>query len=216
LLLKEEREQVIEYGKKLIEEELTEGTGGNITIHNPEKDLIAISPTGMDYFEIYPEDVVIVNEQGEVVEGSRKPSSELGMHTILHRKREDVEAVVHTHSMYATSISTLRREIPAAHYLTAFGGKKIPCADYETFGTEELAKSAYKTMGTEYNVILLANHGLLAVGEDIETAFSRAQMIEYVAEVYYRAKCIGEPTILPDEEMELMLEKFKTYGQGNS
>lgn len=213
MLLEKERKQVVEYGKKLVEHGLTKGTGGNITISNPKKELIAISPSGLNYFETKAEDIVVIDMNGEIVEGDKKPSSELEMHLILHKERDDVKAVVHTHSMYATTLATLNWELPAAHYLVAFGGKKIPCAGYETFGTSELAQSAYEALGDRYNVTLLANHGLLAVGGDIESAFSRAEMIEYVAEVYWRAKCVGEPNILPDEEMELMLEKFKTYGQ---
>jgi len=213
LLLEEERQVVVEYGKKLITAGLTRGTGGNISVLEPKSKLMAISPSGMDYFETKPEDVVIMDLNGKIVDGFRKPSSEWRMHLIFYQKREDVGAVVHTHSMFATTIATLHWEVPPASYLIAYAGKKVPCAPYATFGTQEIADAAYDTMGREYNAVLLANHGLIAVGPDMPSAFGTAEIIEMVCEIYYRAKCVGEPVILPDEEMELMLKKFKTYGQ---
>lgn len=213
MLLEEERQVVVEYGKKLITAGLTRGTGGNISVLEPKSKLMAISPSGMDYFETKPEDVVIMDLNGKIVDGFRKPSSEWRMHLIFYQKREDVGAVVHTHSMFATTIATLHWEVPPASYLIAYAGKKVPCAPYATFGTQEIADAAYDTMGREYNAVLLANHGLIAVGPDMPSAFGTAEIIEMVCEIYYRAKCVGEPVILPDEEMELMLKKFKTYGQ---
>jgi len=213
LLLEEERQVVVEYGKKLITAGLTRGTGGNISVLEPKSKLMAISPSGMDYFETKPEDVVIMDLNGKIVDGFRKPSSEWRMHLIFYQKREDVGAVVHTHSMFATTLATLHWEVPPASYLIAYAGKKVPCAPYATFGTQEIADAAYNAMGKEYNAVLLANHGLIAVGPDMPSAFGIAEIIEMVCEIYYRAKCVGEPVILPDEEMELMLKKFKTYGQ---
>lgn len=213
MFLEEERQVVVEYGKKLITAGLTRGTGGNISVLEPKSKLMAISPSGMDYFETKPEDVVIMDLNGKIVDGFRKPSSEWRMHLIFYQKREDVGAVVHTHSMFATTLATLHWEVPPASYLIAYAGKKVPCAPYATFGTQEIADAAYNTMGKEYNAVLLANHGLIAVGPDMPSAFGIAEIIEMVCEIYYRAKCVGEPVILPDEEMELMLKKFKTYGQ---
>ncbi len=213
MFLEEERQVVVEYGKKLITAGLTRGTGGNISVLEPKSKLMAISPSGMDYFETKPEDVVIMDLNGKIVDGFRKPSSEWRMHLIFYQKREDVGAVVHTHSMFATTLATLHWEVPPASYLIAYAGKKVPCAPYATFGTQEIADAAYNAMGKEYNAVLLANHGLIAVGPDMPSAFGIAEIIEMVCEIYYRAKCVGEPVILPDEEMELMLKKFKTYGQ---
>jgi len=213
LLLEEKRQVIVEYGKKLITAGLTRGTGGNISVLDEKSKLMAISPSGMDYFETKPEDVVVMDLNGKIVDGFRKPSSEWRMHLIFYQKREDVGAVVHTHSMFATTLATLHWEVPPASYLIAYAGKKVPCAPYATFGTQEIADAAYNAMGEEYNAVLLANHGLIAVGPDMPSAFGIAEIIEMVCEIYYRAKCVGEPVILPDEEMELMLEKFKTYGQ---
>jgi len=211
--LEEKRQVIVEYGKKLITAGLTRGTGGNISVLDEKSKLMAISPSGMDYFETKPEDVVVMDLNGKIVDGFRKPSSEWRMHLIFYQKREDVGAVVHTHSMFATTLATLHWEVPPASYLIAYAGKKVPCAPYATFGTQEIADAAYNAMGEEYNAVLLANHGLIAVGPDMPSAFGIAEIIEMVCEIYYRAKCVGEPVILPDEEMKLMLEKFKTYGQ---
>ena len=213
LLLENERKQVIEYGKKLINQDLTTGTGGNISVYNPEKELMAISPSGIDYFQIEVEDVVIMDLNGNIVEGDNKPSSEYEMHRIFYDKRDDVNAVVHTHSMYATTISCTRKNLPAVHYMIAVAGIEVPCAKYATFGSDKLAKNAYQSMGQEKNATLLANHGLVAVGESLSEAFNVAREIEYVSEIYYRTQSMGDSKILPENEMKHVLEKFKTYGQ---
>jgi len=212
LLLKEERALIVEYGKKLITSGLTKGTGGNISIYNRQEGLMVISPSGLDYFETAPEDIVILNLKGEIVDGRRKPSSELEMHSIFYRKREDINAIVHTHSPFATTIAALNWDLPAVSYLVAYAGPDVRCAKYASFGTPELANSAFEAM-KERRAVLLANHGLLAGATDIANAFNIAEEIEFSAEIYYRAKSIGNPVILSDEEMKLMAEKFKSYGQ---
>lgn len=212
MLMKQEREDIVEYGKKLVQSGLTKGTGGNISILNRELKLMAISPSGIDYFHTRPEDVVVLDLNGQVVDGHRKPSSELEMHRIFYEKRDDIHAVVHTHSPYATTISTLNWELPAASYLVAYAGYNVRCAPYATFGTRKLAEYAFEAM-IDRKAVLLANHGLIAGGHDIMNAFNIAEEIEFCAEVYYRAKSIGEPVILPEEEMKILIEKFKGYGQ---
>ncbi|MFD1453903.1 MULTISPECIES: L-fuculose-phosphate aldolase [Oceanobacillus] len=213
MLLKEEREQIVAYGKKLIESGLTTGTGGNISIYHPEEDLMAISPSGIDYFQTKPEDIVVTKLSGETVDGDRKPSSELDMHRIFYQRRKDIRAVVHTHSTYSTALATLRWDLPASNYYLAIaGGNNVKCADYASFGTWDLAEKAYEAMQSRY-ACFLANHGLLTGAIDLPNAFSIAEEIERCAETYYRAKSIGEPVLLSDEEMEFMLEKFQTYGQ---
>jgi L-fuculose-phosphate aldolase len=159
LLMREERELVREYGRKLIETGLTTGTGGNISIFNREKGLMAITPSGIDYMDIQAEDIVIMDLEGNTVDGDKRPSSEYDMHRVFYQNRDDVQAVVHTHCIYSTTISCLNWEIPSVHYLVAFCGEKVPCADYATYGTPELAGNAYKAMGKQYNATLLSNHG---------------------------------------------------------
>lgn len=212
MLLKQEREQVVEYCKKLITAGLTKGTGGNISIYNRETGLYAISPSGMDYFSMVPKDVVVMNLSGEVAEGERKPSSEWDLHRIYYEKRKDLNAIVHAHSVYCTVLATNREGLPASSYLVAFAGKDVRCADYASFGTPELAEAAYKSMEGR-SAVLLANHGLVTGGRDILHAFQTAEQIEFCAEVYVKARSIGTPVILSEEEMERMTERFQDYGQ---
>lgn len=208
-----ERKQVVEYGKKLITSGLTTGTGGNISIYNAEVGLFAISPSGIDYFETKPEDVVLLDLEGNVVEGKRKPSSELDMHRIYYQKRNDIKAVVHTYSTYSTVLSTLGWELPAANYYIAIaGGNNVRCADYASFGTYQLAENSYLAMQDRY-ACFLANHGLLTGSHSIEQAFSIAEETERMAEIYYRVSCVGKPNVLSDKEVDFMLEKFQSYGQ---
>lgn len=212
MLMKEEREQIVEYGKKLLTSGLTKGTGGNLSIFNRKEGLFAISPSGIDYFQIKPEDVVVLNIKGEKVEGDKKPSSEVEMHRIFYERRNDIDAIIHTHTMYATTLACLNWSLPPVHYMVALAGLDVKCAKYATFGTRELAENAFEAM-RDRKAVLLANHGLLAGADNLLNAFNITEEIEYCAELYYRTKCIGEPVILPKEEMLLMFDKFKTYGQ---
>lgn len=210
--LEKERIEIVEYGRKLVDSKLTKGTGGNLSIFNRTEQLMAISPSGIDYYQTKPEDVVVLNLKGEIIEGSRKPSSEVDLHRIFYQRRDDIDAMIHTHTMYATTIACLRWDLPAVHYVIAMAGKNVRCADYATFGSQELADNAFRAMENR-RAVLLANHGLLTGAENLAKAFSITDEIEYVAELYYRTKAIGEPIILDDEEMKLMAEKFKIYGQ---
>ncbi|HHV47202.1 MAG TPA: L-fuculose-phosphate aldolase [Tissierellia bacterium] len=212
MLMEKERRLIAEYGRKLVEYNLTRGTSGNLSIFNRDEKLIAISPSGMDYFKIEPEDIVIIDINGNIVEGHRKPSTEIEMHRIFYERREDINAIIHTHAMYSTVIACLNLSLPPVHYMLASAGMDVRCAEYATFGTRNLAENAYKAMEGR-KAVLLANHGLLTGGRDIKEAFSITEEVEYCAELYYRAKSIGEPRIIPNKEMELMLEKFKSYGQ---
>jgi hypothetical protein len=212
MILEKEREQVIEYSLKLLSEGLTNGTAGNVSIFNREEGLVAISPTGVNYSELTPEMISIVDLEGKLIEGL-KPSSELEMHMILYRNREDVNAVIHTHPVYTTVLACLREDLPAIDYMIAVtGATKVKCAEYASYGTKELAENAYKAMGSSLAVIL-ANHGLTTAGKDIANAFNITVQVEYISNLYIKARNIGEPIILPDNEMNSMLERFKTYGQ---
>ncbi|HHT7190687.1 TPA: L-fuculose-phosphate aldolase [Bacillus cereus] len=212
MLLQKEREEIVAYGKKMISSGLTKGTGGNISIFNREQGLVAISPSGLDYYETTPADVVILNLNGEVIEGERKPSSELDMHLIYYRNREDINALVHTHSPYAKTIASLGWDLPAVSYLIAFAGPNVRCAPYETFGTKQLAEAAFEGM-IDRRAVLLANHGLIAGANHIKMAFTVAEEIEFCAQIYYQTKSIGEPKLLPEDEMENLAKKFEGYGQ---
>ncbi len=210
MILREERELIIEYGKKLIEENLTVGTFGNISMYNKNENLMAITPSGMDYFSLKPEDIVILTPDGEKVDGDRKPSSEYDMHRIFYQKRDGINAVVHTHSTYATTLACLNWSIPPLHYLTAYSGKEVPCSRYVKFGTYDLAESALETMADNYACIL-GNHGLLTAGETLAYAFDVAQQVEFLSQLYYQSKVVGEPVLLSDNQIQDVLEAFITY-----
>lgn len=212
MLMEQARYDLIEYGKKLVEYNLTKGTGGNLSVYDREAKTMAITPSGIDFFEIKPEDIVIMNADNEVIEGDKVPSSEWYMHKIIYDNRDDIDAVIHAHTTFATVLATLRWELPASHYMIAVAGPTVRCADYATFGSRELAENALKAM-EDRRAVILANHGILAAAHDLLNAFNIIEEIEYCSEIYYRAKSIGEPVILDDAEMTLMAEKFKSYGQ---
>ena len=213
MLMQEERELVVEYGKKMSAARLSTGTSGNISIYNAEKGLMAISPSGIDYFSTRPEDVVITDLDANIVDGDKKPSSEWGLHTTFYRHKPHARAVVHTHSMYCTTFAVLGQPIRAVHYVIGDAGvATVPCAPYYPFGTLELAEAAISVCG-ESNAVLLGNHGLVTCGSSLKSAYSLACNMEYIAELQYRAMCIGKPNILSDEEMADVMERFKSYGQ---
>jgi len=211
--LEKERQLIVEYGKKLLENNLTTGTGGNLSILNRDQNLLAISPSGVDYYQITKEDIVILDLEKNIIEGNNKPSSELAMHLTVYKNRKDINSVVHTHSIFATSVACLNIDLPPVHYMIAVAGDKVPCADYASFGTDKLAQNAVESLGNKYKAVLLSNHGLLSCGKDISEAFNIAEEIEYVAEVYLRTKAVGDPVIISSEEMNKMETAFKNYGQ---
>lgn len=206
------KRELIRYGKKLVEAGLTKGTGGNLSVYDHENGLMAITPSGIDFFEICEQDIVTLDSTGKVVEGDRAPSSEWQMHLETYLDRPEFNAVIHAHTTYATALAVLRRPLRATHYMVAVAGKDVRVADYATYGTPELAHNAVKAM-KDRRAVLLANHGILAGAQDLLNAFNIIEEVEYCAKVYCIAKSVGDPVVLPDEEMALMHEKFKTYGQ---
>ena len=213
--LYDERNSIVEYGKKLITSRLTTGTGGNLSIYNRSEGLIAIKPSGVEYFKMKPEDVVIITPEGEIVEGSLKPSSEFRFHLDLFKHRIDVNAIVHTHQVYATTIACMNWELPAVHYMVGLSGDKVPLAKYATYGTQELSDHIIEAIGS-YNACLMANHGIVAVGSNIDRAFNVAEEIEFVSQLYLQSKSMGDPVILSSDEMANVRKKFSSYGQSDS
>ncbi len=212
MLMDKARHELIQYGRMLVDSHLTKGTGGNLSVYDPETKLMAITPSGIDFYEIKPEDIVIMQLDGTIVEGDKTPSSEWAMHKIQYEKRDDITAVIHAHTTYATVIATLRQELPPSHYMIAVAGPNVRCAEYATYGSPELAENAYEAM-IDRNAVLLANHGILAGSYSLANAFNIIEEVEYCAQIYYMAKSIGEPVILDDAEMAKMAIKFQSYGQ---
>lgn len=209
--LGDEREAVSNYGRKMLEQNLTEGTGGNVSSRRDDK--IAISPTGVPYDDIEFGDVPLIDLDGKHIKGDLTPSSEHRLHSTLQRELDDVTGVVHTHSPYASTFASLGEPIRPTNYLIAFGGKEIPVTEYATYGTKELANQALRLLRTECDVCLLRNHGLVAVGDTVDEAYERALMVEASARVHYQAKNIGEPSLMPEEEVEYLRDAWKSYGQ---
>jgi len=172
-----------------------------------------ITPTGMAYGELKPSDIVAIRNDGTAMTGQRVPSSEWRLHLAIYKARDDVEAIVHTHSLNATALACIHRHIPAFHYMVAVaGGDRILCAPYATYGTEALAKNVVRALG-ERRACLIANHGAVAVGETLRKAYDLAWEVETLSAQYARARQLGRPRLLSAREMNSVLEKFKTYGK---
>lgn len=190
------------------------GKSGNVSARLPGAvfDGFLITPSGMPYDAITPRDIVAMSPHGDP-RGARLPSSEWRFHRDLYRARDDLRAIVHAHSPFATAIACMRRGIPAFHYMVAVaGGRDIRCAPYETFGTQALAKHAVAAMAGR-RACLLANHGMIAGGTTLSEALELAVEVEGLAEMYWRALQLGEPALLSDAEMDAVLERFGSYGQ---
>jgi len=192
---------------------INRGKSGNVSAR--WKDGFLITPSGLPYKESRPADIVFVGKNGNAT-GKRPPSSEWRFHYDIYRTRKDAQAVVHTHSSFATTLACLGMDVPAFHYMIAVaGGNSIRCAPYATFGSQELSDHALEAL-SKRKACLLANHGMIATGESLKRALALAVEVEALCEQYWRALQIGKPAILSDAEMEVVLEKFKTYGKNTN
>jgi L-fuculose-phosphate aldolase len=190
---------------------LSAGRSGNVSVRHGNG--VLITPTGMAYEDLVPDDVVSLGLDGQVPDGSRKPSSEWLFHTAIYSARPDVEAIVHTHSNAATALACVEEGIPAFHYMVAAaGGHDIRCAPYATFGTQALADYAVAAL-VDRKACLLAHHGVIACGGSLEKAYDLAVEVETLADQYARARQLGDVPILTDAEMDKVLQKFQGYGQ---
>ena len=213
MLMRAEREALVDYGKKLSLEGLCPGTSGNLSVYDPDSGLMAITPSGLNYFETCPEDIVITDLSGNIVDGGRRPSSELNLHAAFYRAKPEARSVVHTHSVFCTTLGILGEPIRAVHFMIgAANSREIPLAPYVTFGTEELAEVAVRFCGGS-KAVMLANHGLVTCGGSLADAFELAVTLEYVAQLQYRARCAGSPNVLDDEQVDAAIERFRSYGQ---
>lgn len=188
---------------------LSVATSGNLSVKTEEG--ILITPSGIQYQALEQADIVTLDIQGNIVLGKYKPSTEWPFHCAIYQARQDVNAIVHVHSTYATAVACTRQPIPAFHYMVAIAGNtQIPCAEYATFGTDALSKNIVKVL-KDSNACLMANHGLIALGKSLNEAYTLAHEVENLAKQYIFSKLAGEPVLLDDKEMQLNLEKFKDY-----
>lgn len=207
------RNQLLAIARKLVELGLNQGTAGNVSVRDGEHFLI--TPSGVPTDALQPQDMVKMQFDG-THEGTRPPSSEWRFHRDILAARPEVGAVIHTHSMFATTLACLRRDVPPFHYMIALaGGDNIRCAPYALFGTQALSDAALEAL-KDRRACLLANHGMIATGRDLAHALSVANEVETLCEQYWRALQVGGPTLLTEAEMNAAIEQFKGYGQWKS
>jgi L-fuculose-phosphate aldolase len=208
------RKEVVETCRRMSASGLVAGTEGNVSARTPEGNVL-ITPSGLDYAAMEPEDVVVVSLEGKTLEGSFEPSVETPMHTGIYRNRPETLGIVHTHARFSTTLACLSWEIPPVHYMLAnlSDEGRVPVARYATYGTEELASNAAEALGSAHRACLLRNHGTICVGSTVSEAYSRTELLEQMAEVYYRARVAGEPVVLTAEEMAEVAAKIHDYGQ---
>jgi L-fuculose-phosphate aldolase len=188
---------------------INRGKSGNVSARIEDGGFL-VTPSALPYDETDAEDIVRIDVEGKAT-GRRRPSSEWRFHHDIYAARPEVNAIVHTHSPFATTLACLDRGIPAFHYMIAMaGGNDIRCAPYATFGTQELSDHAVKALEGR-KACLLAHHGQIATAESLKSALALAVEVETLAEMYWRALQIGEPGILDEREMRTVLEKFTTY-----
>ena len=211
------REAVVATAREMNALGINRGKSGNVSARWRDGDVESylITPSAMPYASIAPADIVAMPLDGveDAARGTRRPSSEWRFHRDIYRARGDASAIVHTHAPFATSLACLRRGIPAFHYMVAVaGGDDIRCAPYATFGTQALSDHAVAALEGR-RACLLANHGMIAIGASLAAALALAVEVETLAEMYWRAQQLGEPVLLSSAEMEVVVAKFRTYGQ---
>jgi L-fuculose-phosphate aldolase len=211
VILDGERRRVVERAPALAD--LTPGRTGNLSVRSGGR--FAVTPTGVPYDGFEAADVpVVAVEDGKHLAGEMAPSSEVPMHAAIYR-REDVGAIVHTHSPWATTMAVRREELPPIHYMIVPVGKCVPVAEYAPYGTEELAANVVEAMtGAEATACLIENHGLVVTAPDLDTAVENTVHVESLCRLYLQSLAGGgEPTTLSDEQLETVLEQFESYGQ---
>lgn len=207
------RRKLVAVGKKAFEYRLLSGTWGNISARFG-KDKMLITPSGFEKVALKPSDIVLMDLQGKVLKGKWKPSSEVPVHSLIYKVREDVNAVIHTHSHYAVALAVAGQEIPVltSEFASAVG-HKVPVTRYVTSGTYEFAEEVVRTLG-EGKAVLLRNHGVIAVGDSLEDAFQTALLIEDEARTFILASSLGYAKPFDAEEVRKLREAYlKGYGQ---
>jgi len=208
---REARERLVAAARRMRDLGLNPGRSGNASLRFGAGFLV--TPTGLAYERMEPEDIVLVEAASGAARGRRAPSSEWRLHRDIYARRPEAGGVAHTHSPHATTLACLRRPIPPFHYEVAFaGGSDIRCSGYATFGTQALSDGALAALEGR-RACLLANHGAVAIGATVEEAVELAERVESLARLYWQALQVGEPVLLDEVEMDRVVEKFRTYGK---
>ncbi len=214
MLLPELREELWRLHLELPKNNLVAWTGGNVSARDPESGLVVIKPSGILYPDLTPENMVVLDLQGKVVEGDLKPSSDTYSHLFIYRERPDVNGVVHTHSRYATAFAALGMSIPV--YLTAQAdefGTAIPCGGFALIGNEDIGRVVCESIG-DCSAVLLKNHGVFTIGKSVSSAVKSAVMVEDVAATVWLALQLGQPMEIPEEDVQKLHWRYKNvYGQ---
>lgn len=210
MLLQREREEIVRACGELSAAGLVVGTAGNVSVR--AGDLVAVTPSGVAYAELSAGDVGVHRLDGTPVEAPLAPTSELPLHLAVYGAYAGTAAVVHTHSVAATAVSTLADELPPVHYYVAMFGGAVRVAPYATYGTDELARTVVRALRGR-TACLMGSHGAVTTGPDLTTARDRSVYLEWVCDVYLRAAAAGRPRLLPPGEIEAVAARLAGYGQ---
>ncbi len=214
LVIEKKKEEVVKVAKTIYKEKLVFGTWGNVSCR-PVENRIIITPSGIPYPDLQFVDMVVVNMEGDIIEGRWKASTELPMHLAIYQAREDVGAIVHTHSPYSAAFAVVREDIPVVIEEQAqIVGGIVKVAAYALPGSHELADNVVQILEKEQTAVLLANHGLVCVGKDLEMALQRCRIVERTAQILLHSKLIGNAHILEPQEVEILKRNYLAgYGQ---
>lgn len=215
-MLKKAKEEVIKYGQLLVERGLVAGSWGNISVR--KKELVIITPSGSNYSSLRSKDLVVVDLEGNVIAGKRPPSSELACHLTVYRAYSDAQAVIHTHSVYASACAAARKPIPALiEDMAQIVGRSVNVAEYALLGTQKLADNCIAAM-QDNSAVLMANHGVLTRGHNLAEAFIAAEIVEKTAKIYILSEQLGSATVLDEQDVAFMragyLEKYRQLQTG--
>ncbi|WP_066505833.1 class II aldolase/adducin family protein [Abyssisolibacter fermentans] len=208
------RQSIIDIGIEMADSALVVGTWGNISARVPGEDYIAITPSGVDYHAIKPEDIVILDMEGNIIDSDKKPSIESHMHLAVYKDRKDVNAVIHTHSTYCTAMAIARKPIPAAaEDMVQIVGGDVRVSEYFLPGSQELAHSATEALKGR-NAVILANHGCLGAGKDLKETLKIVSVVEKSAQATIYANILGGVVELEQKDVDFMRDFYlNKYGQ---
>ncbi|MFX1448077.1 MAG: NAD(P)-dependent oxidoreductase [Promethearchaeota archaeon] len=213
LPIKKFKEEIVDICKRLLNDGHVIGSAGNVSmrIKKGDEELVLITPSNINYEDMEPNDILIIDLEGKVIEGERNPSVEKHLHLGIYKEREDVNVIIHSHGIYSTILSTLNLSLPPVmEELVPYLGGEVACAEYGEAGSEELANNVRVSL-EERNAVILANHGSLCCGSHIEGAYTVLKYLERGSQIYYLAKLIKEPNLLPEDTIDYEMDIFDLF-----
>ena len=212
-LVKNYKEEIVSVCKRLLDDGHVIGSAGNVSIRVKKggEEIVFITPSNVNYKDVEPKDILIIDLNGKVIEGERNPSIEKHLHLGIYKEREDVDAIIHSHGIYSTILGTLNLSLPPImEELVPYLGGEILCSDYGEAGSEELAENVKASL-EDRNAVILANHGSLCCGSHLEGAYTVLQYLERGSKTYYLAKLIKEPNLLPEDTIDYEKDIFELF-----